>query len=111
MKGGELAGEIIRLDKAFSVSYDNLNNSNMKTDFTLVPLNGKIKLEYVDGIYDNLNVYLYDTRYEEYIQCGTIDGEGKHITFSNLSGSYSYYIEVEFAGTSEANTLVLGFSG
>lgn len=111
LKGGSLDGESIPLGGAFSVFYDSPDTNRIKTEFTIVPLNGKITLKYVDGVYDILHVNLYDTRSDEYIQCGTITKKDKYIVFSNLSGAYSYYFEIEFDDTNEDSGIVLGFSG
>ena len=108
----DLAGDTFRPEDIGTVSFDisEIENAPLKSEFYICPANGTIEIEYVEGAWSDLKVDLYDTRFDERIQTGEIKNLGNDLVFSNLSGEYQYYFEIDGTRDSEGERLVFRFT-
>lgn len=105
-----LDGENISIGQAICVCFHTQGSDSVKTPFILTPLDGAIRIKYVEGLSTTLEARLYDTTYDEPIMQGAIEKIGSTITFTNLLSSHTYSVEILSPDSDLGDTLTLQFS-
>ena len=111
LEEADLSGRNIDIGKPIEVLFNLSEDQDaIKTNFTISPLHGQIEVQYIDGGWEQLIVYLYDNRYEDCIQSAEIENVGDSLLFSNLSSQNLYFFEVEGQNINNCENMVLRFS-
>lgn len=106
----DLAGKTLEISETHTISFDVNAKKSIKTNFAIRPTSGKLSVKYIEGTWSNLTLNLYDTKYEDFVQTCKLEKSGDCITFSNLSGEYSYCLEVINNSNTESSQIILCFS-
>lgn len=93
----DLNNSTIDLEAPINVVYKNVKEGINKSGFMISPPHTRIIVKYLEGNFDSIKIYLYDSEYQnEYIQLCEIDEIGDDVTFSNLTQEKLYFIGFEF---------------
>lgn len=106
----DLTGKTLEISETHTISFDVNTKKSIKTSFAIRPTSGKLSVKYIEGTWSNLTLNLYDTKYEDFVQTCKLEKSGDSITFSNLSGEYSYCLEVINNSNTESSQITLCFS-
>lgn len=109
-KAADLVGTTIELGNTVTVSFDNIEETPVKLEFYICPTDKKIVVDYVEGSWSGLTINLYNSLQDEMIQTGTIQDKGGRLTFSNLTGKDTYYLDVCGIGDGKEKPVHLQFT-
>ena len=104
--------EIVSIGETTTVDCYVGPDSRARTPILLQPERGMLKVKLTESPVPPVIVLLYDSRYDEVVQEGPIEKVGGGLTFQNLTGETSYYVEVVLPeGTPENSNVSLRISG